>query len=64
MVVVAYHDHLTIGVAIPGYRGSAVKHKGREFFICDPTGPVNSSEIGFIPEGYENESFEIISTYK
>ncbi len=64
MVVVAYHDHLTVGVAIPGFRGSAVKYKGREFFICDPTGPVNSAEIGFIPEGYENEPFEIIGTYK
>ncbi|NUN99043.1 MAG: hypothetical protein HUU01_00350 [Saprospiraceae bacterium] len=64
MVVVAYHDHLTVGVAIPGFRGSAVKHKGRDFFICDPTGPVNSTEIGFIPEGYEKEPFEIIGSFK
>ncbi len=64
MVVVAYHDHLTVGVDLTGYRGRSVEHKGRKFIVCDPTGPVNSSEIGFIPEGYEKEPFEIISTYK
>lgn len=63
MVVVAYHDHLTVGVAITGFKGKAVQYKGRSYIICDPTGPVNSTEIGFIPEGYEKEPFEIIGTH-
>ncbi len=64
MIVIAYPDHLTIGVAMKQPSGTAVRYKNKLYFICDPTGPVNSAEIGEIPHGYENESFEIIGSYK
>lgn len=63
MIVIAYDDHLTLAVAAPSLRGDMVKYKGKSFLFCDPTGPQNSSEIGRIPQGYENQSFEVIGYY-
>ncbi len=64
MIIIAYPDHLTIGVAMKEPTGTAVRYKDKLYFICDPTGPVNSAEIGEIPHGYEKEKFEIIGSYK
>ena len=64
MVVIAYDDHLTIAVAAPGVQGDVVKYEGKSFLFCDPTGPQESSEIGQIPKGYEDRSFEIIGYHK
>lgn len=63
MIVIAYEDHLSIAVASPDIIGSAVNYKGRRYIFCDPTGPRSSSEIGIIPEGYENKTFEILGMY-
>lgn len=63
MIVIAYDDHLTIAVEAPGLRGDRVKYEGKSFLFCDPTGPQASSEIGQIPNGYENRSFEVIGYY-
>lgn len=64
MIVVAYEDHLSIAVHIPNSMQAAVMYEGKRYVFCDPTGPFNSSEIGQIPEGYENKSFEILGVYK
>jgi hypothetical protein len=61
MVVIAYSNHLTIGVALPKTKPGAFYHEGRAYYICDPTGPATSSEIGVIPQGYENEPFKVLS---
>jgi hypothetical protein len=63
MIVVAFEDHLSIAVALPGLKGDAVQYGGKKYIFCDPTGPQNSSEIGIIPPGYENQAFEIIGVY-
>lgn len=60
MIVVAFPDHLTVAVALGEEIGPSIKYKGKKFYICDPTGPSNSSEIGSIPKGYEKQSFEIL----
>lgn len=62
MVIIAFEDHLTIGVAVPGMEGEAVSHQGRKYFICDPTGPANSSRIGRFPKGYETKAYQIIGS--
>lgn len=64
MVVIAYEDHITIGIASGEELGEGIDYEGRKYFICDPTGPRNSYQIGIIPSGYENQSFEIIAKYK
>jgi len=63
MIVIAFDDHLTIGVALEGLEGPIIRYGDHNYFICDPTGPVNSSEIGTFPTGYENQPFEIIGGY-
>lgn len=63
MVIIAFQDHLTIGVAIPGMDGEAVSHEGKKYYICDPTGPAHSSQIGRFPKGYETKPFDIIGKY-
>lgn len=60
MIVVAFPDHLTIAVALDVPIGPSIEYKGKKFYICDPTGPSNSSKIGNVPKGYERQSFEIL----
>ena len=60
MLVIAFSDHLTIAVAVKESIGSPIRHKGKNYYICDPTGPNNSSEIGRPPKGYERKKFEIL----
>jgi hypothetical protein len=64
MIVIAYPDHLTIAIALDKGTGDAVRYKGTDYWICDPTGPVDSTEIGQAPIGYEEVEFEIIGRYK
>ena len=60
MIIVAFPDHLTVAVALDQPIGPSIRYKGKKFYIVDPTGPSNSSEIGKIPKGYEKQSFEIL----
>lgn len=64
MAVIAYDDHLTIAVASDDIRGDSFEYNGQRYVFCDPTGPKNSSRIGWIPPGYENKKFQIIGNYK
>ncbi len=64
MLILAFPDHLTIAVAAPGMEGAAVRHAGLSYYICDPTGPVNSYELGKWPAGYENASYKVIGAYR
>lgn len=63
MIVIAYEDHLSIAVAAPEVSGDAVTYNGQVYVFCDPTGPQNSSEIGRIPPGYEDQTFEILGSF-
>jgi len=60
MIIVAFPDHLTIAVALDEPIGPSIRYQGKKYYICDPTGPSNSSEIGRVPKGYEKQSFEIL----
>lgn len=65
MIIVAYPEHLTIAVSFkPEKGGDAIKYKGKNYYICDPTGPVNSTEIGWVPKEFRHTRFEIIGHYK
>ena len=64
MIVIAYDDHLTIAVASSMMLGDPISYMGDSYFICDPTGPFNSSEIGKAPIGYETKKFEILNVPK
>lgn len=64
MIIVAFPDHLTVGVALEQEIGVAIRYEGKNYYICDPTGPVNSTDIGGFPYGYEHSKFKIIGQYK
>ncbi len=65
MIVVAFPNHLTVAVQLnEDLPGAVIQYEGKGYYICDPTGPVNSSEIGVFPIAYQNEEFEIVTTYK
>jgi len=64
MIMMAYPDHLTIAVALQQPIGNPINYKGKKYYVCDPTGPSNSSEIGSVPRKYERKSFEILASYK
>ena len=64
MVIVAFEDHLTIAVAIPQFKGESIRFQGNDYYICDPTGPINSTVVGEFPSGYQNKPFEIIGFYQ
>ncbi|MCB0550586.1 MAG: hypothetical protein KDD19_23655 [Phaeodactylibacter sp.] len=64
MIVMAYPDHLTVGVALPQTKAGFIRYKSTAYYICDPTGPVNSPVVGEVPEGYEKAAFEVIKEYK
>ncbi len=64
MIILAFPDHLTVAAALPEGAGQPIRYKNRLYYVCDPTGPVNSSVIGSFPRGYENAAYEIIYEYK
>lgn len=64
MIIIAYPDHLTIAVSFDNNSGDAIKYKGKKYFICDPTGPINSTSIGKIPKEFAHAKFEIIGSYR
>lgn len=64
MIMIAYPDHLTIGVALAQPIGDPIAYRGRKYYVCDPTGPSNSTEIGSVPKSYQQKNFEILAAYK
>lgn len=60
MIIIAYEDHITVGVSIPGMKGDFIEYNGLKYYICDPTGPINSNAIGVFPSGYRNRPYEIL----
>ncbi len=60
MIVIAYDDHLTIAVASTEVLGPSIIYGNKKYYICDPTGPNNTNEIGNPPKGYEKRSFSIL----
>ncbi len=61
MIVMAYSDHLTVAVALEESLGQPILFEGVKYYICDPTGPSNSLEIGSAPSGYEQKQFDILT---
>ena len=63
VIAIAYDDHLSVAVASDELEGLEILHNGREYFVCDPTGPSGSSAIGNPPYGYANRPFDIVADY-
>ena len=63
MIVVSFRDHITIGIQLENFDGEYIKHNQKKYYICDPTGPNDSSEIGQFPDGYKYRPYEVILEY-
>ena len=63
-IVLAYPDHVTVAVASNEELGDSIYRDGRNYYICDPTGPTNSSRIGQFPQGYARQSYDILVSYR
>lgn len=63
MIVIAYPDHLSIGVYLPHILGETIYYKGKKYLYCDPTGPDNSLKIGQIPKELRSAPYEIIHAF-
>ncbi len=64
MIVVGFPDHVTVAVAASESLGDPLVYNGKKYYICDPTGPEDSFEIGFLPDEFDNKTFEIITKYR
>ena len=64
MLVITYPDHLTIAVSYDCPDGDIIQYKGKKYYVCDPTGPVNSTRIGYIPSEYRSQKITIIDEYR
>lgn len=65
MIAIAYTDHITIGVSTPTPIGlTSLEFQGKQYYICDPTGPLGSFDIGEMPDEYKRKRFEVISHFK
>ncbi len=63
VVAIAYNDHLSVAVASNHLNGNGFRYEGRTYYVCDPTGPANSSDIGNHPYGYEHRRFKVVASY-
>lgn len=64
MAVISFSDHVTIGVATPWPCRDYAIWQGRQYCICDPTGPIHSAQIGTWPPGYENRPFQVMLAWQ
>ena len=63
-IIVDYPEHLSVGVALPENIGKPLFYKGREYTLCDPTGPNNTDRVGIYPEGYEQLPYKVALSFK
>ena len=64
IIAIAYDDHLSVAVASETLRGGApLRHRGRDYYVCDPTGPKRSQEIGNPPAGYLGRAYEVVAEH-
>jgi len=65
MISVRYYgDYITIAVELPNPVGKPINYNGKNYFVCDPTLPNNSKEIGKFPIGLTYETMEIYNAYR
>jgi hypothetical protein len=63
-IIVDYPEHLSVGVALPENIGKPLFHEGREYTLCDPTGPNNTDRVGIYPAGYELLPYKVALSFK
>ena len=63
VLAIAYDDHLSVAVGSRELEGWPFLHEGRRYYVCDPTGPSGTWNVGTPPNGYTARPFEVIASY-
>ncbi len=63
-VVLALPDHLSFAVELSQPFGVTYRYKGKQYTICDPTGPESTCEIGIFPENRNIRRAEVLGELK
>lgn len=63
VLAIAYDDHLSIAVGSRELEGWPFVHEGRRYYVCDPTGPAGTWNVGAPPNGYTARPFEVVASY-
>ncbi len=63
-IIVDYPEHLSVAVALPENIGKPLFYKGRQYTLCDPTGPNNTDQVGIYPEGYEQLPYKVALSFR
>ncbi len=63
-VVIAMPNHLSFGVDLKAAKGKSYRHRGKNYIICDPTGPENTCQIGIFPKEYQLRSARVLGELK
>lgn len=63
ILLIGYMDYVTIGIALEEEVGQKIPYNGITYYVCDPTMPSNSCEIGKFPNGLRKNTLEVIAEY-
>jgi hypothetical protein len=64
MIVLEYHDHLTIAVALEKGKGKPIVYQGKKYYVCEPTPQEKDLRIGELPQKYRSAPFDIVLAYQ
>ncbi len=64
MVINYYEQYTTLAVELDEPIGDNITYKNRNYTVCDPTVPANSSKIGKWPNGLTKKTAEVVKLYK
>ena len=64
MITVRYYEvYLTMAVELPEPVGKPIDYNGKSYFVCDPTSPNNSKNLGKFPNGMTYETMKVIDDF-
>jgi hypothetical protein len=64
MAIIAYPEHVNVGVQLPKKKGISITIDNQMFTICEPTPQKKKRGIGWMPKEIRRQPFEIAYTYK
>ncbi len=62
MLVLEMPDHLTLAVAFEGGSGKYIRHRGKTYWVCDPTGPISAQGNTILAPEYDSDDFRLLDS--
>lgn len=64
MIILAFDDHVTVGVHLEKPVGQGVEYLGRKYSICEPTPQKKDLMLGKTTKALKQNSFEVVYAYE